>query len=96
MMRWIENLLMRSVPSPERQAELGLRELRLELFQAEQRVLDAQMHAAFYRVRLSFLQEVAEKGIEYVADQRRTQRESLVPRGSSKISEITPEARKVR
>lgn len=96
-MRWIENFVMQSVPSPERQAELGLRELRLELFRAEQRVLDAQMQAAFYRVRLSFLQDVAEMGIEHVVDQRHVQREmAQVSRSSTKVSEITPETRKMR
>jgi hypothetical protein len=97
MMRWIENLFMRNVPSPERLAELGLGELRLELFQAEQRVLDAQMQAAFYRTRLSFLQDVVEMGIERVADRRHGQPETpQVSRNSANVSEIMPESRKAR
>jgi hypothetical protein len=75
MWRWIESCALRCVSSPEKLAEDGLRELRLELFQAEQRVLDAQMHAAYYRMRLAFFDDVIAKGIEQVADQRRGQRE---------------------
>lgn len=62
---------------PEELAENGLRELRLELFQAEQRVFDAQMHAACYRMHLSFFDDMIEKGIEKVADRRKGQREIL-------------------
>ena len=97
MLRWMENWALRCVSSPEKQAENGLRELRLELFQAEQRVLDAQMHAAYYRMRLSFFEDVIEKGIEKVADQRRGQREMpQALRTGSKLTEMTPEVRTFR
>jgi hypothetical protein len=93
MLRWIENWAVRS-PNPEKQAEHGIRELRLELFQAEQRVLDAQMHAAFYRARLSFFEEVVKMGIEHVADQRRGQRETpQALRTGPKLTEVMPEVR---
>ncbi|WP_233464988.1 hypothetical protein [Paraburkholderia madseniana] len=54
----------------------ALRDLRLELFQAEQRILDAQLHADYYRARLAFCEEVIKNGIEQVADQRKGQHES--------------------
>ncbi|RXZ33814.1 hypothetical protein D9O50_12035 [Oxalobacteraceae bacterium CAVE-383] len=94
MLRWIENWALRYASSPEKQAENSLRELRLELFQAEQRVLDAQIHADYYRSRLSFCEEVIKVGIEQVADQRRGQREmSQVLRTGAKLTEVTPEVR---
>jgi hypothetical protein len=55
MLRWIANWALNHAPSPEKQAERALNELRMELYQAEQRVLDAQMHADYYRARLTFL-----------------------------------------
>lgn len=97
MLRWIENLALRCVSSPERLAENGLRELRLELFQAEQRVLDAQIHAAYYRMRLAFFEDVIEKGIEQVADQRRGLREMpQALRTGAKPAEVTPDVRTFR
>ncbi|HEY4072010.1 MAG TPA: hypothetical protein VGM52_02800 [Herbaspirillum sp.] len=94
MLRWIEKWALHCAPNPEKQAEHGLRELRLELFQAEQRVLDAQMHAAYYRARLVFFEEVVKMGIEHVADQRRGQRETLQAlRTGPKLTEVIPEVR---
>jgi hypothetical protein len=94
MLRWIENWAFRYAPNPEKQAEHSLRELRLELFQAEQRVIDAQMHAAYYRVRLSFCEDVMRMGIEQVADQRRGQREApQALRTGPKLTEVMPEVR---
>ena len=94
MLRWIANWALSVAPNPEKQAEQALRELRLELFQAEQRVLDAQTHAAYYRVRLSFCEEVVKMGIEHVADQRRGQRESPhALRTGPKLTEVIPEVR---
>ena len=58
MLRWIANWALNHAPSPEKQAERALHELRMELYQAEQRVLDAQIHADYYRARLTFLDEV--------------------------------------
>lgn len=76
MLRWIAKWAVNHAPSPEKQAERALSELRMELYQAEQRVLDAQMHADYYRARLVFLEEVVKKGIERVSDQRKGKQES--------------------
>ncbi len=73
MLRWLSSWAVRNVPAPEKQAEKALRELRLELFQAEQRILDAQMHADYYRARLTFCEAVLKSGIEHVSDQRKGQ-----------------------
>ena len=70
MLRWISSWAVRNTPTPEKHAEKALRELRLELFQAEQRILDAQTHAAYYRARLAFCEAVLKGGIEQVSDQR--------------------------
>jgi hypothetical protein len=71
MLRWIANWAVRNAPTPEKQAEKALRALRLELFQAEQRILDAQMQADYYRARLVFCEAVLKSGIEQVSDQRK-------------------------
>ena len=76
MLRWIANWVAHNALTPEKQAERALRELRLELFQAEQRILDAQMHADYYRARLAFCEEVIKNGIEQVADRRKGQQET--------------------
>ncbi|GAB3628866.1 hypothetical protein PTE30175_00570 [Pandoraea terrae] len=75
MLRWITNWAAHHAPTPEKQAERAMNELRMALFQAEQRVMDAQMHADYYRARLTFLEEVSRRGIEQVSDLRRTQPE---------------------
>lgn len=84
---------MRGIPTPEKKAEQELKALRLELFYAEQRLLEAQMHAAFSRTRLAFFQEVMDAGIEHVASQRNVQWES--PRAGHTLTEVTPDAKKV-
>ncbi|ANB72129.1 hypothetical protein AYM40_06895 [Paraburkholderia phytofirmans OLGA172] len=76
MLRWIANWAVNRALTPEKQAEKALRELRLELFQAEQRILDAQMHAEYYRTRLDFCEEVIKNGIEQVADKRKGQQDA--------------------
>ncbi|HLX03300.1 MAG TPA: hypothetical protein VKS80_14440 [Trinickia sp.] len=87
MLRWIANWASNHAPTPEKQAERALNELRMELFQAEQRVLDAQMHADYYRARLTFLEEVTKKGIEQVSDQRKgTQETSQALRPGVKLA----------
>jgi hypothetical protein len=82
MLRSIANLLSHHAPTPERQAASALNELRMELFQAEQRALDAELHVDYYRARLAFLEGVSKNGIEHMSDQRKGQRdtpESLRP-----------------
>jgi len=73
MLRWITNWAASIERTPQKQAERVLNQLRLELFHAEQRVMDAQMHAEYYRARLTFFEEVMRKGIEQVSDERRNQ-----------------------
>jgi hypothetical protein len=46
-------------------------------FSAEQRVLDAQLQADYYRSRIAFCEEVRKAGIEQVSDQRKGQRETV-------------------
>lgn len=59
MLRWIASWAARYAPTVEQQAQKALPELRLELFQAEQRILDAQVHADYYRA-ISILRVGAE------------------------------------
>jgi hypothetical protein len=54
-------------------------ELRMALYQAEQRILDAQVQAEDYRARLAFCESVLKNGIDQVSDQRRDPR----PAGSA-------------
>jgi hypothetical protein len=75
MLRWLANWASHHAPTPEKQAERALNELRMELFQAEQHVLDAQLRADYYRARLTFLEEVTRKGIEQVSDDRKNHQE---------------------
>jgi hypothetical protein len=49
----------------------------MALFQAEQRVLDAQLQAEYYRTRIAFCEEVLKAGIEQVSDQRKGQHEAV-------------------
>lgn len=77
MLRWIANWAARYAPNVEQQAEKALPELRLELFHAEQRILDAQVHADYYRARLAFCESVLKNGIEHVSDQRKEPQASL-------------------
>ncbi|MEK6383076.1 MAG: hypothetical protein V4797_00580 [Paraburkholderia tropica] len=70
MLRWITNFASRHAITPERQAERSLGELRMALFEAEERVLTAQMHAAYYRSRIMLCEDVMKKGVEKASDQR--------------------------
>ena len=79
MLRWLTHWASHHTPAPEKHAERALSELRMELFQAEQRVLDAQMHADYYRTRIAFCEEVLQKGIEQVSDYRKGQHEISPP-----------------
>jgi len=90
MQHWIVNWPVRYMHTPEKQAEKAMDELRLQLFQAEQRVLDAQMQVDYYRARLAFFEHVARLGIERVSDLRNGQRDSpqTVPTGSNKLTAL--------
>jgi hypothetical protein len=77
MLRWLSNLIAHNAATPEKQAGRALGELRMALFQAEQRVLDAQLQAEYYRTRIAFCEEVLKAGIEEVSDVRKGQREAV-------------------
>ncbi|AQV97601.1 hypothetical protein BJN34_27445 [Cupriavidus necator] len=68
-MRWLANLF--SPPTPEKIAERELQDMRLTLFQAERRLLEAQMQVAYYRDMVAFLEDVSSQGVEDVVDKRR-------------------------
>jgi hypothetical protein len=78
MLNWLANLISHHAPTPEKQAERALSELRMGLFQAEQRVLDAQLQADYYRSRIAFCEQVAKAGIELVSDRRKISQEVAV------------------
>jgi len=67
-MRSLANLF--SPPTPERIAARELQDMRLTLFQAERKLLEAQMQVAYYRDMVAFLEDVAARGVEKVVDQR--------------------------
>ena len=67
-MRSLANLF--SPPTPEKIAEKELQDMRLTLFQAERRLLEAQMQVDYYRNMIAFLEEVGTSGVEGVADRR--------------------------
>ncbi|WP_423198856.1 MULTISPECIES: hypothetical protein [unclassified Cupriavidus] len=67
-MRSLANLF--SPPTPEKIAEKELQDMRLTLFQAERRLLEAQMQVDYYRNMIAFLEEVTTTGVEGVADRR--------------------------
>jgi len=73
MLQWILTWCSRHAPTPQKQAERALNELRMSLFQAEQRVLDAQFQASYYRTRIAFYEDVMNSGIEQVSDHRKDQ-----------------------
>ncbi|MBN3786148.1 hypothetical protein [Burkholderia sp. Ac-20353] len=64
MMNWINRWSMRHAPTPEKAAASMLVTARMELFTAEQRVIDAKLQADYWRTRVAFLEEVQKLGIE--------------------------------
>ncbi|WP_179402309.1 hypothetical protein [Burkholderia guangdongensis] len=64
MLNWISRWAMRHAPTPEKTAASMLVTARMELFTAEQRVIDAKLQADYWRTRVSFLEEVQKQGIE--------------------------------
>ena len=60
-----------SAPTPEKIAAKELHDMRLALFQAERRLMEAQMQVVYYRDLVAFLEEVAAGGVEQVVDKRR-------------------------
>ncbi|WP_296652963.1 hypothetical protein [Paraburkholderia sp.] len=78
MLHWLSNLIAHNAATPEKQAERALGELRMALYQSEQRVLDAQLQAEYYRSRIAFCEAVFEAGIEQVFDKRKGQGEAAM------------------
>ena len=68
-MRLFANLF--SQPTPEKIAARELENMRLTLFQAERRLLEAQMQVDYCRDVIAFLEDVAATGVEGVVDKRR-------------------------
>ncbi|WP_353848621.1 hypothetical protein [Burkholderia multivorans] len=64
MLNWISRWAMRHAPTPEKTAASMLVTARMELFAAEQRVIDAKLQADYWRTRVSFLEEVQKQGID--------------------------------
>ncbi|WP_246793985.1 hypothetical protein [Burkholderia perseverans] len=64
MLNWISRWAMRQAPTPEKTAGSMLVTARMELFAAEQRVIDAKLQSDYWRTRVSFLEEVQKQGIE--------------------------------
>ncbi|WP_420996818.1 hypothetical protein ACKI2N_028815 [Cupriavidus sp. 30B13] len=62
---------MFSPPTPEKIAARELQQMRLTLFQAERRLLEAQMQVDYYRDLVAFLEDVSATGVENVVDKRR-------------------------
>jgi len=75
MWRLLASLIGHQAPTPEKQAEREVKDLRMDLFQAEQQVMHAQIRVDYYRARLAFIEDVARNGIEQVSDQRKGCRE---------------------
>jgi hypothetical protein len=64
MLNWISRWAMRHAPTPEKTAASMLVTARMELFTAEQRVIDAKLQADYWRTRVAFLEEVQKQGID--------------------------------
>ena len=58
MLKWLIRWASHQSAVPEKLAERALHELRMELYRAEQRILDAHMQADYYRTRIVFCEEI--------------------------------------
>jgi len=77
MLNWISRWAMRHAPTPEKTAASMLVTARMELFAAEQRVIDAKLQADYWRTRVSFLEEVQKQGIDPWVTSQAAQRPDL-------------------
>ena len=77
MLNWISRWAMRHAPTPEKTAASMLVTARMELFAAEQRVIDAKLQADYWRARVSFLEEVQKQGIDPWVTSQAAQRPDL-------------------
>ncbi|RQS72500.1 hypothetical protein DID96_09670 [Burkholderia sp. Bp8963] len=84
MLNWISRWAMRHAPTPEKTAASMLVTARMELFTAEQRVIDAKLQADYWRTRVSFLEEVQKQGIDPWVSAHPSQRPEIEssPRGT--------------
>ena len=64
MVNWISRWAMGHAPTPEKAAASMLVTARMELFAAEQRVIDAKLRASYWSTRVAFLEEVQQQGID--------------------------------
>ncbi|AUL59943.1 hypothetical protein D0U02_09285 [Burkholderia pseudomallei] len=64
MLNWISRWALRYAPTPEKSATSMLVTARMELFAAEQRVIDAKLQADYWCTRVSFLEVVQKQGID--------------------------------
>ncbi|MGU8080637.1 hypothetical protein [Burkholderia pyrrocinia] len=64
MVNWISRWAMRHALTPEKTAASMLVTTRMELFAAEQRVIDAKLRASYWSTRVAFLEEVQQQGID--------------------------------
>lgn len=64
MVNWISRWALRHAPTPEKTAASMLVTARMELFAAEQRVIDAKLRASYWSTRVAFLEEVQQQGID--------------------------------
>jgi hypothetical protein len=71
MLKWLIRWASHRSATPERLAERALREFRVELYLAEQHLVDAKIQVDYYRTRILFCEEVLKQGIEWVSDVRR-------------------------
>jgi hypothetical protein len=91
MLKWLIRWASHQSAVPEKLAERALHELRMELYRAEQRILDAHMQADYYRTRIVFCEEVLRKGIEQVSDVRRAYQDmSPLSRPELKLPDARP------
>ncbi|AJX12456.1 hypothetical protein WJ95_18280 [Burkholderia ubonensis] len=84
MLNWISRWALRHAPTPEKTAASMIITARMELFAAEQRVIDAKLQADYWRTRVSFLEEVQRQGIEPWVSAQPSQRPEIEssPRGT--------------
>lgn len=64
MVNWINRWAMRHAPTPEKTAAPMLVTALMELFTAEQRIIDAKLQADYWRTRVAFLEKVQKQGID--------------------------------
>lgn len=64
MTRWIRRLMLKHAPTPEKAAASMLIDARMQLFTAEQRVIDANIQLEYWRARVVFLEDVQARGVQ--------------------------------